>query len=82
MDQALDDEDDEEDSDFIAWLYFTGISKMNLTEEQVGEMTINKFFRIYNQYKRTFDLELRMKIYGKTYSDLEYRPTLDDLIDF
>lgn len=53
-----------------------------MSESEIGDMTLNKFFRLYKQYKRTFDLELKMYKIGKTYAELEYRPTLDDIINF
>lgn len=70
------------ENDFIAWIYYTGIAKLKMSEGQIGDMTLNKFFRLYKQYKRTFDLELKMYKIGKTYAELEYRPTLDDVINF
>ena len=34
-------------------------------------MTIRKFFKLYEHYKNNFDLELKMRTSGVTYSQLE-----------
>lgn len=53
---------------------------MGFTEKQVGHMTVTKFNKIYQVYKDTFDLETRLKRNSLTYRDLEYEPTLDDVL--
>lgn len=53
---------------------------MGFTEKQVGHMTVTKFNKLYQVYKGTFDLENRLKNNNRTYRELEYEPTLDDVL--
>lgn len=52
------------------WFYVTGL-KMGFTTKQIGRMTVRKFTRFHNAYKRNFDLELSLRIAQKTYAKLE-----------
>ena len=56
------------------------MNKLGLTEEQVGDMTLTKFFRLYNMYKMTWDREMVMSHQGQTYSESERTPTIDDIL--
>lgn len=53
---------------------------MGFTEKQVGHMTVTKFNKLYQVYKDIFDLENRLKNNNMTYRELEYEPTLDDVL--
>jgi hypothetical protein len=53
---------------------------MGFTEKQVGHMTVRKFVALYNVYKDTFDLENKLKNSNRTYRELEFEPTLDDVL--
>ena len=53
---------------------------MGFTEKQVGRMSITKFYKIYEAYKNTFDLEIRLKNNNATYAELNKEETLDDVI--
>ncbi|MBO7736124.1 MAG: hypothetical protein J6S67_26370 [Methanobrevibacter sp.] len=44
---------------------------MGFTTKQIGRMTVRKFTRFHNAYKRNFDLELSLRIAQKTYAKLE-----------
>lgn len=53
---------------------------MGFTEKQVGHMTVTKFNKLYQVSKDIFDLENRLKNKNMTYRELEYEPTLDDVL--
>lgn len=78
----MESEGEYEKTDYIAWLFYTGMTRLGLTEENVGEITVTKFYRLYEQYKVMFDQESVIKRSQKTYMELEYEPTLDDAMPF
>ncbi len=53
---------------------------MGFIEKQVGRMTVTKFIKLYQVYKDTFDLENRLKNNNMTFREIEYEPTLDDVL--
>jgi hypothetical protein len=53
---------------------------MGFTEKKVGHMSITKFYKLYEVYKNTFDLENILKNKNMTYAELEKEETLDDVI--
>lgn len=57
---------DDESIDF-SWFYFVGRSKLNLTDKEVGRLTITTFNRLYGHYKDDFDLEMMLNKAGMTY---------------
>lgn len=57
-------------SDF-SWYYFIGRNRLGLTFEEVGRITLRTFFKLYQCYKDTFDIEMRLKNSNTTYQELE-----------
>lgn len=64
----------------FAWLLYIGMNKLGFTEKQVGHMTFKKWNKLYDAYKSVYDKEYNMKNRGLTYAQLEYEPTIDDVI--
>lgn len=58
------------------------MNKLGFTERQVGHMTFRKWSKLYEAYKSEYDKELVMNTRGITYAQLEYEPTIDDVIPF
>ena len=63
-----DDEDVDPVIDF-SWFYFIGKSKLGLTFRETGRLTLTLFNKLYQHYKNSFDLELRLKYTGTTYEE-------------
>jgi hypothetical protein len=66
----------------VAWLFYIGMSRLSFTEEQIGDMSLKKFFRLYEAYKKTFDVEMLRKAYKKTYETSGRETNMDDVIPF
>lgn len=80
--ECIEEQEECEPLDTIAWLNFVGMSKLKQSEEQVGDMTITKFFRLYNSYKNEYDREENMKSLGHTYKTIEENNQSDDYMPF
>ena len=65
----IDEAEEAEPIDFT-WFYFIGRAKLNLTDKEVGRLTITTFNRLYGHYKDNFDIEMRMRLANVTYSEL------------
>lgn len=50
-----------------------GRGKFGLTTKEVGRLTLTTFFRLYANYKRTFDYEMLLTRSGITYSEAYQR---------
>ena len=53
----------------FTWFFFIGITKLKLTPEQTGRLTLTLFNKLYSHYKNDFDLEMRLKNANITYSE-------------
>ncbi|MBO6143606.1 MAG: hypothetical protein J6O72_09550 [Lachnospira sp.] len=60
------------------------MNRLGFNEEEVGNMSLKKFFRLYESYKMTFDVELIRSANKITYSESERQAalTMDDAIPF
>lgn len=47
------------------------MNKLSLTEKRVGRMSRRNFFKLYKQYKNTFDLEMQLTKLSTTYKEQE-----------
>lgn len=47
-----------------------GKAVLHYTEKEVGRMTLRKFMKLYEQYKKHFDLEMQLRAKGVTYAKL------------
>lgn len=53
----------------FTWFYFIGKAKLNLSFKETGRLTMTMFFKLYQHYKDTFDLEMRLRNANMTYED-------------
>jgi hypothetical protein len=53
------------------WFYFIGSAKLHLTLKEIGRMTLTTFNRLYEEYKKDFDLELMLDKSRTTYRTAE-----------
>lgn len=53
----------------FTWFYFIGKAKLNLSFKETGRLTMTMFFKLYQHYKDTFDLEMRLRNANMTYAD-------------
>ena len=60
------------------------MNRLGFNEKEVGNMSLKKFFRLYESYKMTFDVELIRSANKITYSESERQAalTMDDAIPF
>ena len=47
-----------------------GHTLLRYSEKEVGRMTLRKFMKLYEQYKKHFDLEMQLRAKGVTYAKL------------
>ena len=47
-----------------------GHTLLRYSEKEVGRMTLRKFMKLYEQYKKHFDLEMQLRAKGITYAKL------------
>lgn len=47
-----------------------GKAVLHYTEKEIGRMTLRKFMKLYEQYKKHFDLEMQLRAKGVTYAKL------------
>ncbi len=66
----------------MAWLFYTGRTRLNCTEEEVGRMSLVKFFRLYEVYKNMFDIEMLRTANRITYRSSTEKITMDEAIPF
>jgi hypothetical protein len=66
----------------VAWLFYIGMSRLGFTEEQIGDMSLKKFFRLYEAYKKTFDVEMLRTANKITYETSGREANMDDVIPF
>ena len=55
----------------FTWYYLIGMTRFNMPEERVGRLTMTTFNRLYQNYKDTFDLEMRLTQNNTTFAELE-----------
>ena len=53
------------------WFYYIGSVKLHLTLKEIGRMTLTTFNRLYEEYKKDFDLELMLNKTRTTYHTAE-----------
>ena len=58
------------------------MSRLGFTEEQIGNMSLKKFFRLYEAYKKTFDVEMLRTANKITYETSGKEASMDDVIPF
>lgn len=66
----------------MAWLFYIGMSRLGFNEEQIGNMSLKKFFRLYEAYKKTFDVEMLRTANKITYETSGKEASMDDVIPF
>lgn len=71
-------EDDEVEPIDFSWYFFIGKTKLGLSFKETGRLTMNMFEKLYQHYKDTFDLEMRMRLTNTTYSQLEKMASKED----
>lgn len=53
----------------FTWFYFIGRARLNLTDKEVGRLTLTTFNKLYKHYQDTFSTEMRLKNANMTYEE-------------
>lgn len=62
----------------FTWYYFIGKAKLGLSFRETGRLTLVAFNKLYEHYKNTFDLELRLKNANVTYEQAYAKAQADE----
>jgi hypothetical protein len=54
------------------------MTKLGFTAKEVGRLTLSLFNKLYQQYKNTFDLEMRLTKANMTYEELYKKSQKDE----
>ena len=53
----------------FSWFYFVGKTKLNMSFQETGRLTLTMFNKLYSHYKDMWDFEMRLTHLNMTYSE-------------
>lgn len=62
----------------FSWFWFIGKTKLNLSFNETGRLSLRMFYKLYGHYKDNFDYEMRLRNANVTYEEAFQKQQADE----